>query len=186
MYNIPNILDMLLSNSMIFLTSVLVFITGYYAWRTQQILSEQRKAAECQLKPDISFEFSKSPMRTIQCIISRNHAFNLTVTVKIDSEFIKKDLGGIFVYPNQASNIPLRHSMHLDVQSLLERMNIGSKVLVRIRVEYLSSIGGQYIEEFLWKNCEIRKEGIIIRGYVDRWRLIKAPWYKYRIIKVPW
>jgi len=160
------------------LTFALVIITGYYAWRTQQMLGEQRKAAECQFKPDISFPREIRPRKKIFCIVARNHAFNISVTVTIGKISDKQNLGGVFIYPNQSLNVPTGHSQHFDLQKLLKETEVGSVVPVKIEIRYQSSTEAEYVEEFSYDNCIVTEKGIkITGGYVGNHRLTKAPWF---------
>jgi hypothetical protein len=101
-------------------TIVLALATMVLAYQTTKMVRKQQKSIEYQIKPSIAIRHYGTETRELQCVISRNDAFNLKMTVSINDGSDTQKLGCTLISMDPDYRVPYAFSERFDLAELLE------------------------------------------------------------------
>jgi len=144
-------------------TLILALATAILVFLTRKILIQQKRGVEYEIKPLIGIRHEATETKKLQCVISRNDAFNISMTVSINGKSSTQELGCVLLSSDPDHHVPYTYSEEFNLQKLLDSVEPDSKVTLEVCIEYDSISGAKWTEKYVWKDCLVTEKGIRIK-----------------------
>ena len=144
-------------------TLVLAMATTVLVCLTRKVLIQQKRSVEYEIKPLIGIRHEATETEKLQCVVSRNDAFNISMTVSINGKSSTQKLGCVLLSSDPDHHVPFTYSEEFSLKELLENVDHDSKATLEVYIEYNSISGAKWAEKYVWKDCLVTRKGIRIR-----------------------